>query len=394
MRKSPFTKTALVLQGGGALGAYQAGVYEALSEAGYEPDWVAGISIGGINAAIIAGNKPEDRLQRLTEFWRRITSMMVAQPMPEIGERGHQFFNRTSALISVLFGSPGFFKPRLPPALLQPQGAPGALSFYDTAPLRDTLARLIDFDLINNGHAPRLSLGAVNVRTANFVYFDSAYRTIKLDHVMASAALPPGFPPVEIEGEHFWDGGLVSNTPLSYVLEEGPKQDTLVFQVDLFSALGPMPRDLFEVEERRKDISYSSRTRLNTDNFRHKHQLRRAIGDLYEHLPADVKQRPDMQALRALGEHHAVSIVHLIYRRKNYEIDSKDYEFSRASMQDHWRSGVEDTHHTLHHQLWLGPVADDEGVRVFDLASTCHGSDPAASDAQTRKCKAASAPRG
>jgi NTE family protein len=368
MLKSPFTKTALVLQGGGALGAYQAGVYEALSEAGYEPDWVAGISIGGINAAIIAGNKPGDRLLRLREFWRRITSMMVAQPMAEIGERGHQVFNRTSALISVLFGSPGFFKPRLPPAVLQPQGAPGALSFYDTAPLRDTLARLIDFDLINNGHAPRLSLGAVNVRTANFVYFDSAYRTITLDHVMASAALPPGFPPVEIEGEQFWDGGLVSNTPLFYVLEDGPKDDTLVFQVDLFSAVGPLPRDLFEVEERRKDISYSSRTRLNTDNFRHKHQLRRAIGDLYERLPADVKQRPDMQALRALGEDHAVSIVHLIYRRKNYEIDAKDYEFSRASMQEHWLAGVQDTHRTLRHQLWLRPLADDEGVRVFDLA--------------------------
>ena len=367
MLKSPFTKTALVLQGGGALGAYQAGVYEALSEAGYEPDWLAGISIGAINAAIIAGNKPEHRLLRLKEFWQRITSLMVAQPVPEIGEQGRRIFNRTSALISMLFGLPGFFKPKIPPALMQPQGAPGALSFYDTSPLRATLARLIDFDLINNGSAPRLSLGAVNIRTANFVYFDSVQRTITLDHVMASAALPPGFPPVEIEGEQFWDGGLVSNTPLSYVLEDGPREDTLVFQVDLFSALGPMPRDLFEVEERRKDISYSSRTRLNTDNFRRKHQLRRAIADLYRQLPADIKQRPDLQALRTLGEHHAVSIVHLIYRRKNYDIDAKDYEFSRASMQDHWRTGVQDTHRTLHHQSWLRPLADDEGVRVFDL---------------------------
>lgn len=361
-RISPFTRTALVLQGGGALGAYQAGVYEVLSDAGYEPHWIAGISIGGINAAIIVGNKPEDRLPRLKDFWHGITPPLIAPP-PELGETTHQNFNRISALATAFFGVPGFFRPRFPPAFVQPQGAPGALSFYDTSPLRATLERLIDFDLINCNRAPRLSLGAVNIRSANFVYFDNTDRNITVDHVMASAALPPAFPPIEIEGEHFWDGGIVSNTPLSYVLGEGPKEDTLVFQVDLFGTRGEMPRDLPEVEQRRKDISYSSRTRLNTDNYHQKHLLRRAIA--YEHLPDDVKQRREIQALRAYGEDHAVSIVHLIYRRKNYEYHSKDWEFSRASMCEHWQAGANDTYRTLRYQSWSKAPA--EGVQVFDL---------------------------
>ena len=364
--KNPFAKTALVLQGGGALGAYQAGVYQALSEAGYEPDWLAGISIGAINAAIIAGNPPKDRLARLQQFWERVTLPMP--PLSEFGEFSHQFFNRASAMAAVLFGASGFFRPRFPFALLQPQGTRGALSFYDTAPLRATLEELIDFDLINNSRSIRLSLGAVNIRSANFVYFDNSKRTLTVDHVMASAARPPGFPPVAIEGEYFWDGGLVSNTPLSYLLENGPHEDTLAFQVDLFNALGQMPRDIWEVSERCKDIAYSSRTRLNTDHFRQKHRLRRAIAYLYERLPEDVKERPEIKALHAECEDHAVSIVHLIYRRKNYENHSKDYEFSQTSMREHWQAGLDDAHRTLRHQLWLEPVAAELGVRVSDLA--------------------------
>ncbi len=364
--KNPFAKTALVLQGGGALGAYQAGVYQALSEAGYEPDWLAGISIGAINAAIIAGNPPKDRLPRLRQFWERVTSPMLP-PLPEFGEFSHQIFNRASATAAVLFGASGFFRPRFPFTFLQPQGAPGALSFYDTAPLRATLGKLIDFDLINNPRAIRLSLGAVNIRSANFVYFDNSKRTLSVDHVMASAARPPGFPPVAIEGEYFWDGGLVSNTPLSYLLEDGPREDTLAFQVDLFSALGQMPRDIWEVSERCKDITYSSRTRLNTDHFRQKHRLRRAVAYLYEHLPDDIKERPEIKALYTECEHHVVSIVHLIYRRKNYENQSKDYEFSQASMREHWQAGLDDAHRTLRHQFWLEPVAAELGVRISDV---------------------------
>jgi NTE family protein len=259
------------------------------------------------------------------------------------------------------------FRPRFPFTFLQPQGAPGALSFYDTAPLRATLGKLIDFDLINNPRAIRLSLGAVNIRSANFVYFDNSKRTLSVDHVMASAARPPGFPPVAIEGEYFWDGGLVSNTPLSYLLEDGPREDTLAFQVDLFSALGQMPRDIWEVSERCKDITYSSRTRLNTDHFRQKHRLRRAVAYLYEHLPDDIKERPEIKALYTECEHHVVSIVHLIYRRKNYENQFKDYEFSQASMREHWQAGLDDAHRTLRHQFWLEPVAAELGVRVSDV---------------------------
>lgn len=190
---NPFRTTALVLQGGGALGAYQAGVYEALSEAGYEPQWISGISIGGINAAIIAGNKPEDRLSRLRNFWDQVTPLLM-HPAPQMGEAAHQTFNRVSAAFTASFGLPGFFKPRFPPAFAQPPGAPAALSFYDTSPLRATLLRLIDFDRINNSTHVRLSLGAVNVRSGNFVCFDNTERLITVDHVMASAALPPGLP--------------------------------------------------------------------------------------------------------------------------------------------------------------------------------------------------------
>ena len=367
MADNPFRTIALVLQGGGALGAYQAGVYEALSEAEYQPHWVSGISIGGINAAIIAGNKPEDRLSCLREFWQQVTPLLV-HPASQLGEAAHQTFNRVSAAFTASFGLPGFFKPRFPPAFTQPPGAPAALSFYDTSPLRATLLRLIDFDRINAGSSVRLSLGAVNVRSGNFVCFDNTERPIAIDHVMASAALPPAFPPVEIDGECFWDGGLVSNTPLSYVLAEGPREDTLVFQVDLFGATGVMPRDLLEVEQRRKDITYSSRTRLNTNNYRQKHLLRRSIATLCERLPKDVQESPEIQALCAQGMTHAVSIVHLIYRRKNYENHSKDWEFSRGSMLEHWQAGINDTCRTLRHQSWLEPVPDNEGVRIFDLA--------------------------
>jgi predicted acylesterase/phospholipase RssA len=252
--RHPFAMTALVLQGGGALGAYQAGVYEGLSEAGIAPEWVAGISIGAINAALIVGNPPERRIERLRQFWERVTSRF-AWPMPDWGDQPRRVFNRLSAAASLIGGQRGFFEPRFPPAFLRMHGAPGATSVYDTRALCDTLVELVDFDLINRGPG-RLSVGAVNIRTGNFVYFDSATRRIRPEHIMASGALPPGLPPVLVDGEPYWDGGLVSNTPLTHVLESGPKQDTLVFQVDLFSSRGPLPGDLFEAEQRRKHIAY------------------------------------------------------------------------------------------------------------------------------------------
>ncbi len=365
MPQSNFSQIALVLQGGGALGAYQAGVYEALSRHRYEPDWFAGISIGGINAAIMAGNRPADRVPRLRQFWEEITSR-YAFPAPQRIAEMRSFFNAEVAGLVATFGVPGFFEPRVPPAIFYPQGFPEALSVYDTRPLADTLKKLVDFDLIN-ARACRLSLGAVHIKTGNFVYFDNYKQRIGVEHVMASGALPPGLPPVEIEGELYWDGGLVSNTPLTTVLDSGPDRDTLIFQVDLFSSRGPLPRDLFEAEERRKDIIYSSRTRLNTDVFKATYALRRAIRELHALVPAERRDDPDIRAFKAQGESHRVAIVHLIYRRKPYEGQVKDYEFSRASMLDHWNAGLQDAQVTLADGRWNEPVPDDDGIRVYDL---------------------------
>src|SRR6202790_4524147 len=255
-------KVALILQGGGALGSYQAGVYEALSTSQYLPDWVAGISIGAINAAIIAGNAPAQRVERLQAFWEGITAPSSLWPVLSSAITGEN--RRTSSLNSLLFGQPGFSAPR--PAMHWLLGVTPT-SYYDTSALKDTLEQLVEFDRIN-AREIRFSIGAVNVRTGNFAYFDNAQMTIRPEHVMASCALPPGFPAVEIDGEYYWDGGLVSNTPLQHVLECVPRRSRLTFQVDLFHARGRQPTDLEEVSEREKDIRYSSRTRAPTDMFR------------------------------------------------------------------------------------------------------------------------------
>ena len=218
-------KRVLVLQGGGALGSYQAGAYDALCTHEFDPTWVAGISIGAINAAIIAGNPKEQRVARLKEFWELVSSPVLWRPIVK-GDQTRSAFNEASAAWIAAFGVPGFFTPRVPPAPLWPRGTPQAISYYDTAPLRETLTRLVDFDLVNEKHV-RLSVGAVNVRTGNFAYFDNANEKIGPEHIMASGALPPGFPPVEIDGEHYWDGGLVSNTPLDYVLDQEKIEDLL-----------------------------------------------------------------------------------------------------------------------------------------------------------------------
>src|SRR6476469_8804533 len=269
----------LVLQGGGALGSYQAGAYQALCHFDFEPEWAAGISIGAINAAIIAGNGPETRVARLKEFWEMVSSPVSWNPVTS-GDRARSLFNETSAALIATFGAPGFFAPRIPPAPLWPPGSPQSQSYYDTAPLKKTLERLVDFDRINDLKM-RFSVGAVGVTSGNFRYFDNvefrkAGKKIGPEHVMASGALPPGFPSVEVEGEHYWDGGIASNTPLDYVLDEEVSKDLLIFQVDLFSARGPLPTSLLGAAEREKDIRYSSRTRMNTDKNRQLHNVRKA----------------------------------------------------------------------------------------------------------------------
>ena len=372
-RHLPFECVALVLQGGGALGAYQAGAYEALAEAGINPDWVAGVSIGGINSAIIAGNKPADRVAKLRTFWEEVTANPLADwvsathALAPKGDVSRSFFNQLSATSALLAGAPGFFTLRQPAPWMNPGGALEATSFYETKPLKSTLERLVDFDRINAGEM-RFSVGAVNVRTGNFVYFDTEKHTIRPEHVMASGSLPPGFPAVEIEGELYWDGGLVSNTPLQWVVEQGPRQDTLAFQVDLWSARGELPGNLAEVMMRQKEIQYSSRTRANIDQFKQYQRARKALASLLSKLPADLLGSEEAMMLSSIADQKVYSLVHFIYRSKAYEGHSKDYEFSRLSMEEHWRAGYHDVVRTLRHPEALERPRNHEGVRTFDLA--------------------------
>ena len=290
-------KNVLVLQGGGALGAYQAGAYEAMAAAGHVPEWIAGMSIGAINGAIIAGNPPERRVARLREFWERVSSLLTATPFLN-DDNSRKVFGEASAAFVATTGVPGFFEPRFPPAVFMPRGSPSATSVYDTAPLLGTLHELVDFDLLNSG-AVRLSVGAVNVRTANLKFFDTAEQEVRAEHIMASAALPPGFPPVVIDEEPYWDGALVSNTPLHHVLEgDGPRADMCIFQLDLFSAEGPVPESVFDIAQREKEIRYSSRTRLNTDISRDLQEMRRAIRRLRAPHPGRPAQASRLEAAR------------------------------------------------------------------------------------------------
>jgi NTE family protein len=213
----------------------------------------------------------------------------------------------------------------------------------------------------------RFSVGAVNVRSGNFVYFDNTTREIRPEHVIASGSLPPGFPAVEIEGEHYWDGGLISNTPLQWVVDHGPRQDTLAFQVDLWSARGEFPANLAEVATRQKEIQFSSRTRANTNQFKRLQKVRCALATLLEKLPPDLNASEEARTLRSYADRKLYSIVHLIYRTKHYEGNSKDYEFSRLTMEEHWRSGYHDAVRTLRHDEVLERPDNLEGVSTFDV---------------------------
>ena len=411
-QRPPFDCIALLLQGGGALGAYQGGVYQGLAEAELHPDWVAGISIGAINSALIAGNPPELRVDRLRSFWDAITlkplfgALSAARPSaptppldrgasedtpaghigdlwmkvfedamalwggPSFAPRGYVARNissQASAWIAAAVGAPGMFAPRMFGPWLQPPGTLESTSYYDTSDLRATLERFVDFDRINAGEM-RFSVGAVNVTSGNFVYFDNSTHTIGPDHVMASGALPPGFPAIEIEGEYYWDGGLVSNTPLQWVLENEQRQDTIAFQVDLWNARGSFPRTMSEVETRLKEIQYSSRTRANTNQFKYVQQIRKALGDLMSQLPAELRSTPEYALLSPQADRKVYNLIQLIYRSRDYEGGFKDHEFSQHGMQDHWRAGYHDTIRTLRHPEVLERPTTADGVFAFDLA--------------------------
>ncbi|HKT76620.1 MAG TPA: DUF3734 domain-containing protein [Sphingobium sp.] len=364
---------ALLLQGGGALGSFQAGVYERLDELGVEVSWVAGISIGAVNAAIIAGNPPHRRLSRLKKFWRTVSGGMPNIILPEI-DHIREVAHLMAAGAVATFGVPGMFRPRLWPATLMPEGSPGAISFYDSAPLKETLDACVDWDLLNDGPV-RLSVGAVDVETGNFAYWDTrgpaGNTRIDARHVMASGALPPGLPPVEIDGRCYWDGGLVSNTPLSHVLEH-QTDDMLVFQVDLFPAEGPKPRQMTDVYSRAKDIQYSSRTRQVTDQYLRLRREHRAIAKLLDKLPPDLKDDPDTQRLRQYLDRGSVNIVHLIYRSRAWESGARDFEFSRSTMLDHWSQGRDAVEEVMHKGDLIARNIMNGKSATFDLDAPDH----------------------
>jgi NTE family protein len=367
--RPPFERIALILSGGGALGSYQAGVYEALAERNLHPDSVAGISIGAVNAALIAGNPPERRVDRLREFWETVSgppSGVRYFAGFKIHDNFRRIVNHGRSLDALLGGARGFYKLRVPPPYLRPNSGLETLSYYDIAPLKSTLERLVDFDLINAG-STRFSASAVNVRTGNVVRFDSTTCQISPEHVMASGSLPPAFPTIKIGSEYYWDGGLASNTPLLWMLDTPPRKDTLAFQVDLYSARGDLPRNFVESETREKDIFFSSRTRMATDQFRKVQNFRRATAKLLAELPKELLRTPEAETLAAEADEKVYNVIQLIYR-KNYAGSFKDYEFTRSTMEEHWTSGYNDAISTLRHPEVLQRPNGRDGFFTFDLA--------------------------
>lgn len=365
---------ALMLQGGGALGAYQAGVFQGLHEAGITPNWIAGISIGALNTAIIAGNAPEHRVTRLLEFWETICQPAFAPPLPPFIE--HALFNSADSVRkaftalqatgAIVQGQKGFFVPRFPPPMPTVSGAPQDASYYDTSPMKATLEKLCDFDRINSGET-RVSVGAVNVGTGNFAYFDNTRMKLRPEHFMASGALPPGFGAMEIDGQYYWDGGLMSNTPLYEVLQTTPRHDTLAFQVDLWSAIGPVPDNITDVQGRMKDIQYSSRTRLVTDMLQRSQRFRHVLREVLDRVAPEHRDDPWCKLADDLSCSKRYNVIHLIYRQKEYEGHFKDFQFGLSTMQEHWESGLQDIRASLAQPDWLTMPENDAGFVTHDI---------------------------
>jgi NTE family protein len=399
----PYETIALVLQGGGALGAYQAGVYEGLDEAGIAPNWISGISIGALNTAIIAGNAPAKRVERLREFWETICRPAfwpsVAAPLEQMlfdmNEMVRKGFTALQAAGALMQGQHGFFTPRMPTPLPWVSGDPAAASWYDTSHLKTTLERLCDFDRIN-AREVRVSVGAVNVGTGNFAYFDNTRMKLRPEHFIASGALPPGFAAVEIDGEHYWDGGVVSNTPLYEVMRSTPRKDTLAFQVDLWSARGPVPDNIAEVASRVKDIQYSSRTRLVTDMMQRSQRFRNVLREVLEKVPADVRENdPWCQVAEELACGRRYNVLHLIYQQQKYEAHYKDYQFGVSTMREHWAAGLKDIRDTLAHRDWLDMPDNDAGFVTHDIHRARRNAETVkASSGQLQPESVAQEPRG
>jgi NTE family protein len=355
-------QVVLVLQGGGALGAYQLGVYEAMHESGIEPDWVIGTSIGAVNAALIAGNSPECRVQQLLEFWNRVTNQTrgyaAAAIWPGLGKI-------LANLTTISHGIAGFFQPN--PAswlgMMAPIGLDHA-SYYLVAPLRETLNSLIDFDLLNAGH-PRITVGAVSACTGTMRYFDSRDQRLTVEHILSSGALPPAFPAVRIDGEPYWDGGIYSNSPVEAVLDDKPRLSSVIFSVQMWNPLGPEPDNIWGVSERQKDIQYASRTDSHTERQKQIHRLRHVIRELVKHLPESERAKPEVQQLAAWGCNTTMRLIKLAAPRLEGDDHLKDIDFTPGGIAARRRSGYEDAINAIAARPWEEEMEPIEGMTVF-----------------------------
>jgi len=364
-------QVVLVLQGGGALGAYQGGVYQALREAGIEPDWIVGTSIGAINACLIAGNRPEDRLSNLREFWRRVERASFWGAFPAWAGVA----DALSSWMTLTSGISGFFEPHTRAFLGAhlPLGADSA-GYYSTEPLRKTLEELADFSLLNQVR-PRLTVGAAHVRSSVMHYFDSKEMELTLNHIMASGALPPAFPAVRIDGELYWDGGILSNTPAERIFEDNPRRNSLIFAVHLWNPTGPEPASIWEILHRHKDIQYSSRISSHIVRQREAHRLRHVINLLMRFVPDEAKKDPLVRELAGYGCPTRMHVVRLLAPRLDNESHIKDIDFSPAGIRMRWEAGFADTTAALMNQPWIGEWDPLEGVILHEPQA---GAEPAA----------------
>ncbi len=356
-------QVVLVFQGGGALGAYQGGVYQALHEAGIEPNWVVGTSIGAINGAIIAGNEVGSRLDRLREFWDRVGR----KPLWDGTPFGQLAGNTASYLLSIFNGISGYYAPNRAIAW----GGLNALvgvdkaAFYTIDDLRQTVSNLVDFGRLNAGHV-RLTVGAVNVRTGKMHYFDSRSLPITIDHVLASGALPPGFPAIRIDGDPYWDGGLYSNTPIEVVFDDNPRRDSVVFSVQIFPIAGPEPESVWQVMSRQLDIQYASRADSHIPRQEHIHQLRHMVRELVRMLPENLRDSPEVKEMAGYGCGTYMHIVRINATPLKNEDYLREIDFSAEGIQKRWRSGYDDTMRTLDRRPWEVPIDPMVGVAVHD----------------------------
>ncbi|OGT37222.1 MAG: hypothetical protein A3F12_06540 [Gammaproteobacteria bacterium RIFCSPHIGHO2_12_FULL_38_14] len=362
-----FDRIVMLLQGGGALGSYQVGIFKGLHDAGYTPNWIISTSIGAINSAIIAGNKPDDRVKKLQEFWHTISTKTLPVPDELNNILLERFQHFLSAKCTEWIGQPGFFSPRPVSPWLSIESTADQLSYYDTEELRETLLRFINFDLINEKKI-RLSMGAVRIATGNLVYFDNSKMEIKPEHVMASGALPPGFPAVRIDNQLFWDGGVHSNTQIHLLFEEDEPISTLCFMVNLFDSYGKRPTNMDDVIKRQKDISYSSHHRQLIQTHQYMHNLRHAISVLGKHIPEEQKENSKIKKLIELGSSGIIHLARFHYKGKRSDLSSKDYEFSLPSILDHFDAGYADVERALREPLWYQPFDDTTGLIVHELS--------------------------